>query len=211
MVFTLPLFLGFFAAALGITPPGLINMTAAKVSIKDGRNEAISFAIGATVIVFFQTFLALLFAEFINSRPDVINILQEIGAVIFIALTVYFLWSAKKPKREKEELKMRSKTNRFFLGMLLSVLNLFPIPYYVFISITLSSYGYFSFNKLFLFTFVSGAVIGSFLVFYLYILFFKKKEGKPSFLMTNGNYIIGAITGVVALLTLFKIFKSYWA
>lgn len=210
MVFTLPLFLGFLAAAVGITPPGLINMTAAKVSLKDGRNEAISFAIGATVIVFFQTFLALLFAEFIESTPNVINILQEIGLVIFSLLTVYFFWSARKPKQAKEEIKMRSKTNRFFLGMLLSALNLFPIPYYAFVSITLSTYGYFSFAKSFVFTFVSGVVLGSFLVFYLYILFFKKREGKSSFLMNNGNYIIGSITGVISLITLFKIIKLYW-
>jgi threonine/homoserine/homoserine lactone efflux protein len=206
----LPLIFGFIAAAVGITPPGLINMTAAKVSLKNGRHEAISFAIGATVIVLVQTFLALLFAKFIDSRPDVINLLQEIGVIIFMGLTVYFFWKAGKPKQPKEEIKMRSKTNRFFLGMLLSALNLFPIPYYVFVTITLSSYGYFFFDRFFVYAFVLGAGLGSFLVFYLYILFFKKREAKSSFLMDNGNYIIGTITGLVALFTLFKLFKSYW-
>ena len=209
MFFTLPLFLGFFAAAIGIAPPGLINMTAAKVSIDEGRNGAFSFAIGATLIVFFQTFLALLFAEFIDSRPDVINLLQEIGLVIFLTLTAYFFWTARKPKPPKGELKMHSMTNRFFLGILLSVLNLFPIPYYVFVSITLSSYGYFLFSKSFVYVFVAGVVLGSFLVFYLYILFFNKKEGKSSFLKNNGNYIIGSVTGLISLLTLFKIIKPY--
>jgi threonine/homoserine/homoserine lactone efflux protein len=210
MTLLLPFFLGFIAAVIGITPPGLINMTAAKVSLKDGKYEAISFAIGATVIVFFQTFLALLFANFINSRPDIINKLQEIGLFIFIALTIYFFWKAKKPKLPKSETKVRSKANRFFLGMLLSTLNLFPIPYYVFISITLSTYGYFYFNESFIYAFVSGVVSGSFLVFYLYILFFKKKDAKSSFLMNNGNYIIGSITGLVSLFTLFKLIKVYF-
>ena len=40
----MPLILGFAIATVGILPPGLINMTAAKVSVIDGRNEAISFA-----------------------------------------------------------------------------------------------------------------------------------------------------------------------
>jgi threonine/homoserine/homoserine lactone efflux protein len=210
MTVLLPFFLGFIVAAIGITPPGLINMTAAKVSLKDGRNEAISFAIGATVIVFFQTFLALLFADFINSHPDVINKLQEIGLFIFIGLTVYFFWKAKRPKSPKEETKTRSKTNRFFLGMLLSALNLFPIPYYVFVSITLSTYGYFYFLEPFIYTFVAGVVAGSFLVFYLYIVFFKKREAKSSFLMNNGNYIIGTLTGLVSIVTLFKLIKGYF-
>jgi threonine/homoserine/homoserine lactone efflux protein len=210
MTLLLPFFLGFIAAAIGITPPGLINMTAAKVSLKDGRNKAIFFAIGATVIVFFQTLLALLFANFINSRPDIINRLQEIGLFIFITLTIYFFWKAKKPKLPKSETKVRSKANRFFLGMLLSTLNLFPIPYYVFISITLSTYGYFYFNESFIYAFVTGVVTGSFLVFYLYILFFKKKDAKSSFLMHYGNYIIGSITGLVSLFTLFKLLKGYF-
>jgi threonine/homoserine/homoserine lactone efflux protein len=210
MTLLLPFFLGFIVAAIGITPPGLINMTAAKVSLKDGRNEAIFFAVGATVIVFFQTYLALLFADFINSHPDVINKLQEIGLFIFIGLTVYFFWKAQKPKLPKSETKIRSKANRFFLGMLLSGLNLFPVPYYVFVSITLSTYGFFYFLEPFIYAFVAGAVVGSFLVFYLYIVYFKKREDRSSFLMNNGNYIIGALTGLVSIVTLFKLIKGYF-
>lgn len=210
MTLFLPFFLGFIVAAIGITPPGLINMTAAKVSLKDGRNEAIFFAVGATIIVFFQTFLALLFANFINSRPDIISRLQEIGVFIFIALTIYFFWKAKKPKVPKAEIKVRSKTNRFFLGMLLSALNVFPVPYYVFVSITLASYGYFYFLESFIFAFVAGVVVGSFLVFYLYIVYFKKSEAKSSFVINNGNYIIGTITGLVSIFTLFKLVNGYF-
>jgi len=209
MALVLPFLLGFIVAAIGITPPGLINMTAAKVSLKDGRSEALFFAVGATVIVFFQTLLAIFFANFINSHPEVVNRLREVGLFIFIGLTIYFFWKAKKPKLPKGEMKVRSKANRFFLGMLLSTLNLFPIPYYVFVSISLSAYGYFSFLETFIYIFVTGVVTGSFLVFYLYIVYFKKREAKSSFLMNNGNYIIGTITGLVSLFTLFKLIKEF--
>ena len=206
----MPLLLGFVIASIGIMPPGLINMTAAKVSAVDGRNEAISFASGATIIVLFQTYIALLCAKFIFSRQDIINILQEIGVVLFLGMTIFLFWSAQKPKKEKQEIKMHSKTNRFFLGMLLSCLNLFPIPYYVFVSVTLSSYGYFFFNSFFIYSFVLGVVLGSFFVFYLYILFFKKQENRTSFLIDKGNYIIGSITGLISIITFLKLIKNYW-
>ena len=135
----LPLFLGFFTASFGISLPGLINMTAAKVSMRDGRERAMLFVSGAIVIIFFQTFSAILFAQFIDSRPDIIMLLREVGLAIFTTLTFYFLFIAKKPKI-KEEMKMHSKSSRFFLGMLLSTLNFFPVPYYVFVTITLASY-----------------------------------------------------------------------
>ena len=210
MEFILPLLLGFIIASIGILPPGLINMTAAKVSAVDGRNEAISFAIGATFIVLFQTYVALLFAKFIFSRQDIITILQEIGVLLFLGLSVFFFRSARKPKKVAQEIKIHSKTSRFFLGMLLSALNLFPVPYYVFVSVTLSSYGYFYFNSFFIYTFVLGVVLGSFSVFYLYILFFKKQENKTSFLIDKGNYIIGSITGLISIITFLKLIKNYW-
>ena len=206
----MPLFFGFAIAVIGILPPGLINMTAAKVSVVDGRNEAISFAIGASVIVFFQTYIAIQFAKFINSRQDIITLLQEIGLFLFIAITIFLFWTARKPKKEKREIKLHSKSNRFFLGMLISALNLFPIPFYVFVSVSLSSYGLFYFNSLHVYSFVSGVVIGSFTGFYLYILYFKNHQRKSDYLIKNGNYIIGSITGLISLVTLFKLINTFW-
>jgi threonine/homoserine/homoserine lactone efflux protein len=208
--FLLPLILGFAIAVLGILPPGLINMTAAKVSVVDGKNEAISFAIGASVIILFQTYIAIQFAKFIYSREDIITLLQEIGLFLFLAITLYLFWTARKPKKAKQEIKMHSKSNRFFLGMLLSALNLFPIPFYVFVSVTLSTLGLFYFNSLFVYSFVSGVVVGSFTVFYWYILYFKNHQSKSDYLIKNGNYIIGSITGLISLVTFFKLLTTFW-
>ena len=210
MNFVLPLFFGFISAAMGIALPGLINMTAAKVSIRDGRDRAMLFISGAVIIIFFQTLTAILFARFIDSRPDVVILLREVGFAIFLVLTIYFLFLAKKPKVKKEEIKMRSKTNRFFLGMLLSALNFFPVPYYVFVTITLSSYRLFIFEKISISLFLIGVLIGSFLVFYYYISFFKKIENKTDFFFKNMNKIIGSITGIITLVALFNIIKYYY-
>jgi threonine/homoserine/homoserine lactone efflux protein len=206
----LPLLIGLVVSAVGVALPGLINMTAAKVSLNDGRVRAMVFAAGATSIVFIQTYIAISFAKFINSHPDIINLLQEIGLGIFAVLTFYFLFFAKKPpvKKHSGKADVNSRTSRFFLGALLSALNFFPVPYYVFISITLSTYGYFDFGHLFVFLFVCGVTLGSFGVFYLYIVFFKKIKGKTDFFMRNINYIIGTVTGLVAIITFIRIVRS---
>ena len=204
------LFLGFVTAFVGITPPGLINMTAAKVNLKEGKKSAYWFVLGAVIIIFFQAAIAILFAQFIKERPEVIVLLREFGFVIFAVLTVYFLLIAKKPKKKKEIIKKRSTSTRFFLGMLLSALNFFPIPYYVFVSITLASYNLFYFDTTYVFIFVSGVVMGSFLIFYCYITFFQKIQNKTDYLMRNMNSIIGSITGLVSLITLINIIRYYW-
>lgn len=209
MNFILPLIFGIFSSSFGIAFPGLINMTAAKVSMRDGRDRALLFVFGALTIIFFQTLAAIFFARFIDSHPDVTNLLREVGLGVFIALTIYFFFIAKPPKPKKEDLKTRSKTNRFFLGMLLSSLNLFPIPYYVFITITLASYNLFTFERIPIFIYLLGVVVGSFSVFYYYITSFIKIESKTDFFFRNINKILGTITGTVSLITLINIIKYY--
>ena len=210
MVF-LPLLLGLVAALIGVAPPGLLNMTVAKVSAVEGKGNAIFFSLGACFIVFFQTYLAVIGANFLYQNPKIVFVIQEIGSLVFLGLTVYFFWSGKRKKKQQSVVQIQNITQRFFSGMFLSALNMLPIPYYVFLSLWFSSKGWFSFTLQQENAFVFGAVLGSFLIFYLYLLFFKKKENEaPSFFASNGNYIIGSVTGLVSLITLFKLLKQYW-
>ena len=210
MTFAFPIFLGFLTSAIGITPPGLINMTAAKVSIEEGKSRAFIFATGAVVIILLQTFLAVVFAKFIDQNPSIVILLREVGLVIFTGLTLYFFLTSKKMKPKNKENQLRSKKSRFFLGMLLSALNFFPIPFYVFVSVTLASYEYFSFERSFVYSFVLGSGLGALFAFYCYIVFFKKLENKTEFLLQNMNYIIGSITGIVSIIALANIINYYW-
>ena len=209
MYFILPLFLGIMTAIVGILPPGLINMTAAKVGLKEGRIRAFVFASGATLVILIQTFIALLFARFIDKNPQVVLLLREIGLLVFVVLTIYFFWTPKKIIPNDKIVKLNSKKSRFFYGMLLSSLNFFPIPFYVFVSVTLASFNYFHFKNQLIYLFVIGSGIGSYFAFYCYITFFKKLETKTNFILNNMNYIIGSITGLVSIITLFNVIKYY--
>lgn len=211
MTFFLPFFSGFLAAVVGVVPPGLINMTAAKVGITDGRKRAVMFVLGATVIVFLQTYISVLFAQYINKHQEVVVLFREIGLGIFTALSIYFLFFAKEPiMNPNEKIQLKSKRSRFFMGMLISALNFFPIPYYVFISITLASYKLFSFEGSSIYSLVAGIVFGSFFVFYCYVLFFEKLKSKTGYLIKNMNKFIGIVTGIVALITLVNVLKFYF-
>lgn len=210
MAYLTPLLSGFIAAFIGIIPPGLINMTAAKINLKEGKKNALWFVAGALLVIFFQVYVAVLFAQVINGRPDVVALLREVGFGIFSVLTIYFLFIAKGPKAKKSKIKKKSRKSRFFLGMLLSGLNFFPIPFYVVVSVTLASYHLFVFENNIIFTFVLGSVLGSFVVLYSYIAFFGRIEKKTDYLMRNMNTIIGSITGLVAIVTLFNILNYYF-
>lgn len=211
MTYLTPLLSGFIAAAIGTIPPGLLNMTAAKIKMKEGKKNALWFVIGAVLVIFFQAYVAVLFARVIDNRPDVVILLREGGFIIFSILTIYFFFFAKDPvAKKKTKIKKSSKKSRFFLGMLLSGLNFFPIPYYVVVSVTLASYNLFVFENTIILTFVLGSVLGAFGILYSYIAFFGRIERKTDYFMRNMNTIIGSITGLVALATLFNILNYYF-
>ena len=84
-----PFFFGYLAAVVGVIPPGLINLTAAKVSLVDGKKRAMVFVLGALVVIFFQTYISVIFAQYIDLHNEVVILIREIGLIIFIALTIF--------------------------------------------------------------------------------------------------------------------------
>lgn len=206
------LLFGFVAAVIGVSLPGLLNMTAVKIALKEGKESAYTYMLGALITIFVQTYIAIFFAKMIESSVVISETLQEIGLVIFTALTVYFIFFAKKKENKQNQAELVGGgtiaiKNRFFYGIFLAALNVFPIPYYVFLSITLASYDFNVFYALHTFLLTIGVVLGSALMLYLYVLFFKNSDKEEHFLLKNINYCIGVVTGIIALITLYKLLK----
>lgn len=209
MSITIVFFLGLFVALIGIIPPGLLNITAAKISLKEGAARGIMFSTGVCVVVFIQTYIAAIFSRYLSNRHDIIEILQRVAFVIFVLITIYFLFVASKRNEAKiEEADVRSKKSRFFYGMLMSGLNIFPIPYQAYMTITLASFGWMNFEPTSIITYVTGATMGTFVMLYMYIFFFDKLKDKAITSPKNMNYIIGSITGLVSLVTFITILRE---
>lgn len=200
--------IGFLAALIGVIPPGLLNMTAAKISMKQGRKIALLFSVGVSVTVCLQTFLALIFARYLDKNPEVVDSLQKVALGIFLCLTVYFFFIAKDTRREAPKEMEHSKTNRFFYGMFLAAINLLPLPYWVYISITFASFGWFSFDQMSLWAAVIASGLGTFAMLFIYIQFFRNQKEKRTFHF-NMNYVIGIITAIISAITFFKIFQDF--
>ncbi|MEO8934563.1 MAG: LysE family transporter [Xanthomarina sp.] len=208
MDLALVVFLGFSATFLSTLPPGLINITAAKISLREGHIRGVMFALGASFVVLFQALVATIFARYLSNHPDVIGVLRVVALVLFTLISIYFIFIAKSKGKKKKERDSRSKTKRFFHGMFLSVINFFPIPFQAYIAITLASFGILKFNNLGIGVFVIGSSLGAFLAMYLYMRFFEKIKDRKIASQKYMNYLIGTITGVVAIITLVNVLKD---
>jgi len=208
------LLIGIFTAFIGSSIPGLLNMTVVKIGKLEGAKSAYTFMAGTAITIALQVYIAIFLAKFINFNEEVTKTFREVGLAVFILITIYFLFFAKrqdlKKKKKKEKLKELGEVkqkNKFVYGLFLSAINFFPIPFYVFLSATLISHEINVFGQPNSSFFAIGVVIGSMLIFYSYLKFFKTKSEENSFILKNINYVIGGITSVISILTIYELVK----
>ena len=208
MEITIIFFLGLIIAFIGVIPPGLLNMNAAKISLREGYQNGLLFSVGVCVVVCLQTYIAAVFARYLSNHPDVVEILQRVAFIIFVLITIYFLYLAQRQPKPQFHTKIRSKRSRFFYGMALSALNLFPIPYQSYMTLTLAGFGWLMFDAVSIGSYVAGAASGTFIMLYIYIFFFDKIKNRKITSQKSMNYIIGSLTGLIAIFTLINILRD---
>jgi hypothetical protein len=207
MIFFLAFILGLVVSIIGIIIPGMLNMTIAKISVNENRNQALRFAFGAILVVFFQAFLGTYFAKFLDANPDFSEGLKKIGTLIFITITIVFtILGMQAHKKNKITVEIENKKNRFLYGMALSAINMLAIPWYAFTSLLVASKKWFYYDIISILMFSLAAAFGTYVVFYWYAVFFKKIEYKLVFIVKNMNFFIAFLTGLVAVSSIYKIY-----
>jgi threonine/homoserine/homoserine lactone efflux protein len=207
MAFFLALVFGLVISIIGIIIPGMLNMTIAKISVKENKHQALQFAFGAVVVVFFQAFLGTYFSKFLDAHPVFSDGIKKIGTFIFIALTVVFTILGMRAHKQKTlTVQLENKKNRFLFGMALSAINMLAIPWYAFTSLLVASKEWFYYDIISILLFSVAAALGTYVVFYWYAVFFKKIEHKLVFLVKNINFLIAFLTGLVAISSLYKMY-----
>ena len=199
--------LATFFSAMGVLPPGMLNMRTATISIKKSINKAKEFILGACLVVGFQSFFGFYFATFMENHPQITKNLKLVGVIIFIALTIFFIGKGVQNIIQSSKLEANtreSKFSPFYQGITLSLLNVFPVPYFAFLSLYFSAFVPDFFNNATSIGFILGCITGSGLVFLLYAYLFKKWEDKISFFVKNVNFIIAFVTGMVVVFTIYK-------
>ncbi len=182
----------------------MLNMTATKISLNKSKPDAVKFAVGASIIVLAQVYIAILFTKFLRSNPAFVQSLQEIAIVIFVLLSFYFYRQSKKDKVPTDSIKEKTG-NSFVVGLLLSSLNMFSIPFYCGVTTALDVAGWLKFSQQNIMGFVIGSALGTFSLLYMYANYAKIIQLKSKGLAKNLNLILSILTGILAFITLINI------
>lgn len=186
----------------------MLNMTSVKISIERGKYNVVKFAFGVSLIVLSQAYVAIFLIKYLNGNPDFILTLQKFAVVIFAVLSIYFYRENRKVKKNTSEFVQNCK-DTFVIGLFLSAINMFAIPFYYGIITVLMKSGLMQLSQNNVLLFVIGSAIGTFVLLYLYPSFAKITPFRSRRSTNKLNLVLSVLTGVLALVTIFKLSYTF--
>jgi threonine/homoserine/homoserine lactone efflux protein len=179
----------------------MLNMTALKTSLEKEEKEVKKYALGVSLVVIAQVYFAVFLTKHLAENLTVLEALEKVG--IFILLSYYFYSSSTKEKAKEPKTK---RENPFLIGVTLSFLNMFAIPFFCGTVVTLDLFNLFNFDAFSVLFFVLGTSLGTFYILFLYGKYAKQIQKKAGKLIKDINLFLSVLTGLVALFMLLKLF-----
>lgn len=191
------LFWGFVLGFIGVAIPGLINMTTANVTMRQGVRAGIYNALGAALVVFVQAKVAVGFAKYLSLHGEVLTNIKKIAILIFLILSVVFFYQALKPKVRKDGRKYPGTP--FLKGIATAGMNVMNIPFYFTGSAYLESRKLLSLAPFSGWGVSFGSLIGAFSGLLIYVYLAKLLMQKMASIDRSVNFFLSGLFLVLAL------------
>jgi len=195
--------IGFLVAFIGSIPPSMLNMTALKTRLNTNAKEAKKYILGVSTVVLLQTYIAVYLSKYVLENPKILEVISQLGIVIFLLLSMYFY---KESNKEKQVVSTQKNFKKFFFitGLILSSLNMFAIPFYCGVVAFLDLFSCFRFDIASVVSFVVGTGVGTFSILFFYVKYAFKIQEKTGKITKNINLVLSILTALVALISMLK-------
>lgn len=190
------LVLGFVTSYIGYMSPSMLNITASKIRLEKSKSEAHKFILGVLLIVVLQLFVSISLMSFLNKYPELIAYLKKFAAIVFFILSIVFIKKGLTKKTSENRVYIEDS---FSLGMVLSLINIFAIPFFIVEYKFFLMYGWLMKTTSSTIFFGLGSVLGVFLVLSSYVFLVNKFENNLLRVTKYFNVFIGIVMGLVAL------------
>jgi len=197
--------LGFGISFAGSIPPAGVNLTAIRISIEQGKTQALWFSFGAIIIEAVLCFAALRFASFIASHQEIDFWIKWLAVPVFLIMGIAELWTSKAAPAEVEIKTIRKnhwwKTN-FTYGMFVCGINPLQIPFWLVWGTYFYAKGWLPYDLMSTLVFVLGSIAGTYLLLYLFVVYAAKVLSRILKGSLSGKRLIGYVFLVLGLLQL---------
>ena len=122
-------FWGMLISFLGSLPLGTMNVAATNISVKDGVNAAMIYALGSMIVELIYVRLSLIAMAWINRQQKIFRLFEWLTVFLILALAIGNFIAAVKMSGLGSALPVSTKYP-FGLGALLSATNPLHIPFW---------------------------------------------------------------------------------
>lgn len=200
-------FTGMLISFLGSLPLGTLNVAAMQISVTEGIQQAILFAIGSLLAEMIYVRLSLVAMDWIRKQEKLFRILEWVTLLIVVALAFFSFYAALHPKHEKNII-LSSTLPKFVLGAVMSALNPMQVPFWFGWSTVL-------FTKKVLLpradhynSYILGIGIGTFIGNCVFIFGGKLMVDRLNTNQNILNWVIGGIFAITAIIQLWRMMRK---
>lgn len=198
--------LSFFALFAGTIPPGMINMSIAKITLSKNKRNGLLAALGAFTANILQAVICILLTKYLTRLISIQANMLKIGAFVFAGLTLYFLYAAIVNKPLEQEISKKDGRKSFVKGFFITTLNVLLIPYLILISTQLNQIVDNAFSLGYIILFSLSAASGTFSALYFYIWMTLKLQKRTELLAKYANIFMASLLFVLLTITLIRLY-----
>jgi threonine/homoserine/homoserine lactone efflux protein len=200
-------FAGILIAFIGMLPLGTQNLAALQISITDGLEPALLFALGMVVPDVFYVLVTLLAMQWIQKQKKVFRALEWVTLAIILALAAANFYAAFHPSQQKNVL-LSNSLPKFLLGVVINGVNPMQIPFWFGWTTILFSKKILEPRWKHYNTYASGVAIGMFAGTAVFIFGGRLMADKISNNQDLLYFTVGAIFIITALIQVWKMRKK---
>ncbi len=188
------LLFGLTTCFLGALPFGAINLSVVSVAVRKSYNQAVLFALGASLVEIAEAFIAVAFGQYINQFLTEYTFIPYLIGTVFLVVGFYFFVRKTSPTLDNVE--NGNKTD-FLKGVVVALLNPQAIPFWLFALAFITPFGLLEFSGLPLILFLAGVFIGKLIAligFAKMSTYLEKQLGKSC---NTIDYIMGSVFVII--------------
>lgn len=182
-------FAGLVVSFLGTLPPGVLNVTVTRITLRQGQWAAFWFVLACGLVEFVYSYLAVLITQLVVQHGAVRYLTDGLTAVVLLATGIYYL-----RKSTTSSVAEQQDANPFKLGVLLSLLNLAAFPFWTIYTALLVQKGWVSLlSPLSMLVYVTGIALGTLAGLWVFVWL----SGRIRLLLTAYYHRIDQLTGLL--------------
>lgn len=118
--------IGLIVSFLGTLPLGVLNITIMDISLKKGIHSAVRFALACALIEFVYSYISVELTKSIIDFPALRTGTEVIATITLLGMGIYYI-----RKRGALADSKRKPISSFYLGTILSILNVVAFPFWI--------------------------------------------------------------------------------